>query len=466
MRKLLAMFLSLAMVFSFAAVAAYAEEGEAAEAPTPVPTEKIPDEALYGYILNQVNLIKEENNEEKVEQLYYEDLDLIHYIEYAPEAPAYTEIADLTGIELCENINGIQLLDCEISSLAPLAELKNLQYLTLYNCGITSLEELFPIQEQLTELDISGNDLADASQLSGFSNLEYLQVAGCGIKSLEPFAELEKMEGLVVSDNEIKDISLLKDWSTPVPIDISNNLIDMGDADTLALLEELAAGGWTIVNSSQIPKDGYEYEKPFTIYWNMEEGPGFEGLHQTDMIIQKLNGEVIENQETYLIEEPGEYEYTVEINPNGIIAVAKNMLKFVIQNMIENGQDVKGEFPDFEFAGETPTEEEIDAYVDAQISENVDQDTIDELLKELEIANYHATFTIKGAPTPGGDTSKEEKPSSDNNSKTDDNIKPAPTADSNDVMLIAITLLSAFALAVLVINRNQLKNKYFGRHFR
>ena len=67
------------------------------------------------------------------------------------------------------------------------------------------------IPQNTTHLILSGNQISDLAPLSGLTNLELLNLANNQIADLSPLVELDNLETLWLARNQISDISPLSD---------------------------------------------------------------------------------------------------------------------------------------------------------------------------------------------------------------------------------------------------------------
>ena len=120
------------------------------------------------------------------------------------------EIHDLTGLDLAENLQELDLLDNEISDLSPIARLSRLRVLALDRNQVTDLSPLANAPS-LEGLFLADNPISDLSTLLELPALQRLSVGGTGhgISDLTPLGELKALRHLLVADTGIPDLSLL-----------------------------------------------------------------------------------------------------------------------------------------------------------------------------------------------------------------------------------------------------------------
>jgi internalin A len=128
------------------------------------------------------------------------------------------DIADLRGIGHLKNLRSLNLEDNRIDDVAPLANLHQLQYLSLRNNGITCLDAIH--FAELADLPLEGlslrhnvirhgdgsqTRLRDISHLSGFLQLNFLELRDNHIVDASPLAMLTDLVVLDISQNPLSD---------------------------------------------------------------------------------------------------------------------------------------------------------------------------------------------------------------------------------------------------------------------
>ena len=129
----------------------------------------------------------------------------------------YPVVEDLTGLEFAENLTVLQLGGNNISDISPLA-------------GLT----------KLTVLGFSYNNISDVSPLAGLVNLEQLYLEESDISDISPLARLTKLTKLYLRHNNISDISPLAGLTKLTVLDlVYNNISDVSPLAGLMNLENL-----------------------------------------------------------------------------------------------------------------------------------------------------------------------------------------------------------------------------------
>ena len=106
------------------------------------------------------------------------------------------EIDDLSGIEHCENLTGLNLSNNRIVRIGRLAALRRLEYLYISDNEIEDIGALQDL-ERLVELDISFNSVSDVSVLLELDNSRYVNLINNPIGDMRPIEKLLK-KGVIV----------------------------------------------------------------------------------------------------------------------------------------------------------------------------------------------------------------------------------------------------------------------------
>jgi RNA polymerase sigma factor (sigma-70 family) len=101
------------------------------------------------------------------------------------------------------NLSGNQITDA-----SPLAELENLRYLNLDNNQISDTSSLYGL-DNLLSLGLSENQITDISSLGSFDNLMYLWLGNNQLSDISPLNGLVGLQYLRLENNQLTDISPL-----------------------------------------------------------------------------------------------------------------------------------------------------------------------------------------------------------------------------------------------------------------
>ena len=205
------------------------------------------------------------------------------YLELRPTDPinweALVEFSDtsgsiksLKGLELATNLEWLELHKSPIDDLTPLANLKKLREITIWDnkindltplAGLTQLEflQFLPIynlqaRNQISDLTplaglihlefltIWDNEIRDLTPLTGLTKLYHLGLANNQISDIAPLAGLTKLGGLVLGGNQISDITPLAGLTKLRVLEIqSNQISDITPLAGLTELESVLLGG-------------------------------------------------------------------------------------------------------------------------------------------------------------------------------------------------------------------------------
>ena len=106
----------------------------------------------------------------------------------------------------CPNLYMLDITMCELSSLAPIAELTQLQKLCLRGNGISGIAPITGMT-WLLQLDLGENQLTDIKGIENLLLLEYLSLSANMITDITPLAGLQYLEIVELYENPITDYS-------------------------------------------------------------------------------------------------------------------------------------------------------------------------------------------------------------------------------------------------------------------
>jgi hypothetical protein len=145
------------------------------------------------------------------------DLEGLHYLNASGR-----NITDITGLEHCANLAGLDLGDNQIVDITPLGNLTSLGYLFINN-----------------------NQISDIRPLADLASLTYLMLQSNQISDIGPLADLTSLTNLILSDNQISDIGSLANLTSLTNLWLNNNQISditplmdnegLGEGDTVDL---------------------------------------------------------------------------------------------------------------------------------------------------------------------------------------------------------------------------------------
>ncbi|HXP84929.1 MAG TPA: leucine-rich repeat protein [Bryobacteraceae bacterium] len=136
-------------------------------------------------------------------------------------------IGDIAGLEKCKKLTFL-FITGPVSDLAPLAQLTNLQTITIKGGKIRDLKPLAGLSN-LEYLDLSDNQIADLGPLAGLTKLKTLHVSNNQIKDLTPLASLTALETVHLDGNQIADLKPLGGLKALATVDVRKNQVaDVG----------------------------------------------------------------------------------------------------------------------------------------------------------------------------------------------------------------------------------------------
>jgi len=127
------------------------------------------------------------------------------------DAPGRT-IENLAGLEHCINLTDLNLSNNQISDISPLANLTNLTRLHLGDWrGGNQISDISPLTDlnNLTELALGNNQISDISPLANLTSLTMLWLYSNQISDISPLASLTSLTLLQLGYNQISDTELL-----------------------------------------------------------------------------------------------------------------------------------------------------------------------------------------------------------------------------------------------------------------
>ncbi|MCB2230315.1 leucine-rich repeat domain-containing protein [bacterium] len=133
-------------------------------------------------------------------------------------------IADLTGLEYCTNLKMLNIINNDVSGLAPLTGLRNLEQL---HAGQNDIVDIAPLSNltNVTWLRLNENRIADISYIANLTGLTQLDLQGNAVVDVAPLETLVNLVDLQLTANRIRDIAPL----------VSNSGLGSGDVISLHL---------------------------------------------------------------------------------------------------------------------------------------------------------------------------------------------------------------------------------------
>ena len=182
--------------------------------------------------------------------IYASDLEALTTFEDDPEDPR--GISDLTGLEYCVNLVGLNLGLNKITDISVLANLTKLGWIDLWANEITDISPLAGLTN-LRSLVLATNNISDLTPLAGLINLETLSMADNNVSDISPLAGLANLRSLSLTRNNITDISPLAGLTGLYDITIGkNNISDISALANLTKLWSLWIGKNNIIDISPL----------------------------------------------------------------------------------------------------------------------------------------------------------------------------------------------------------------------
>ncbi|MGL4910997.1 MAG: leucine-rich repeat domain-containing protein [Romboutsia sp.] len=146
-----------------------------------------------------------------------------------------------------------------------------LRELDLSDCGISNLRGL-EYATNITNINLSRNDIVDASLLSNLHRLTNLELSENRIEDISFLNSLKKLRSVGLDSNNISSIYNLKSLKKLVLLNVSNNKIkDLSFIDTLPSenVKIIASEQFILLKPINIYYgDSYTFKSP--VYWNKE----------------------------------------------------------------------------------------------------------------------------------------------------------------------------------------------------
>jgi Leucine-rich repeat (LRR) protein/serine/threonine protein kinase len=142
--------------------------------------------------------------------------------------------ADLLQLSYFTNLVELEMINCEIEDVRPLAGLVDLACLNLHGNKIADARPLSGLIN-LVKLDLSGNKIADARPLLRMVNLTDLDLADNQMNDVRPLSEMVNLINLRLTGNTIIDMSPLSGLRNLSQLYLNRNRIkDLGSLPGLA----------------------------------------------------------------------------------------------------------------------------------------------------------------------------------------------------------------------------------------
>lgn len=124
------------------------------------------------------------------------------------------DITDLTPLANLKNLEALSIRDNKITDVSPLAGLTELKYLHLYENHISNIDPIVGLVD-LRELNFSMNQVEDITAIKNMQKLRVLFAYQNEVSDPTPILGLENLRTVNLSENRIIDISVLNEQTLP-----------------------------------------------------------------------------------------------------------------------------------------------------------------------------------------------------------------------------------------------------------
>ena len=137
------------------------------------------------------------------------DLGFVQYLPFLRTLVfSYQENADLTPVASLKCLENLSVYNCGVEDISPLAGCTSLKKLAL---GWNKISDISPLAglTSLESLGLWNNSITDISAVSGLHALTYLDIANNKVKKIDAVSGLSELTEVWINGNKIKDISPL-----------------------------------------------------------------------------------------------------------------------------------------------------------------------------------------------------------------------------------------------------------------
>ena len=166
----------------------------------------------------------------------------------------WSNVRDLTGLELSTELRELRLSGNRIIDLSPLADITNLEELYL---GSNHVNDLTPLSnlKNLSVLSLNDNQIVDLSPISELTELVYLRLSDNLISDVSPLTPLSKLDYLNLESNPLSNIDPLSGLGTITRLYLSYTNVSSADVFELSYLDrirELGLSGLDVTSISSL----------------------------------------------------------------------------------------------------------------------------------------------------------------------------------------------------------------------
>lgn len=202
--------------------------------PAPTPAPKATETAIFSDEHLKV-IIREHLGKKPDEEITKPELAKLNKVE-----ANNSQIAELSGIQYCSNLQELRLPGNQISDISSLASLSKLSIIDL---GRNQINDISPLASltNLQVLYLHYNQISDISPLSSLTNLTQIKLDGNQISDASPLSHLSDLNWLYLGDNQISDVSPLASLTNLITLELSGNQIsDVSPLSSLTNLNKIS----------------------------------------------------------------------------------------------------------------------------------------------------------------------------------------------------------------------------------
>ncbi|MDR0286854.1 MAG: leucine-rich repeat domain-containing protein [Clostridiales bacterium] len=222
------------------------------------------DEAFEKAVFKQLGFSSSKMNKDYIKEITYLEIIDDSQVENLSDLKFFTSleylkivncnVSDISPIVNLKNLIVLDLSGNGISDVTPLGEIKKLQALAIRENKINNADALGKIQH-LINLDISFNKIKSVDFIENNKNIEILNAGHNKISTLKSLNKLKYLTDLLLDTNKIEDIDFMKNNKTIKVLNISHNHVkDLSPLLTCKAFEELRLYGVKYVDLSPLQK--------------------------------------------------------------------------------------------------------------------------------------------------------------------------------------------------------------------
>ena len=276
-KKLLALFISLLMIFSLVACSSQEEDKEPIDSSEEeiIEEEVLTDDSIIEIQDPALEKLIRDNLENPGEEILMGDLKEIKILGFSGND---YDIKDIEELKYAVNLTNFRAKNINIKSLDPLSQLEFLNEIEFKDSQVEEVPNKFNT-ENLEWLDVSSSNISDLSFLED-APLKYVIFHDTGLESLEFARNMDSLKAIEGHNNMVSDLSPLANKPNLDSIGFENNKIkDISDLAGLPALESLI-----LSENSEIVDIDALLEIPSLIYLKLW---GFQG---DESIMLELEG--------------------------------------------------------------------------------------------------------------------------------------------------------------------------------